>query len=65
MIVDDIEDDAEPESVGAIDKPAEVVGAPVKLGRRKPSDAVVAPVTRSGKGRHRHHLDQGNAGLRE
>ena len=43
VVVDDIEDDAEFEGMGAVDKAAHVVGCTVEPGRREQIDAVVAP----------------------
>ena len=65
MIVDDVEDDADPERVGAIDEAAQIVGLAVKPRRREQRHAVVTPAEAAGEIRDRHHLDDGDAELGE
>ena len=63
MVVDDVEDDGEPARVGGVDEAAQAVGAAVRLLRREPVDAVVAPVARAGEAGDRQDLDGGDAEL--
>ena len=65
MVVDDVEDDADPEGVRPIDEGAEVVGRAVEPGRREQVDAVVAPAEPAGEVVHGHDLDDGDAQIGE
>ena len=56
MVIDDVEDDAEPEVVGAINKGAEVVWSPIHVVRRVRKDAVVSPAESSRELGDRHHF---------
>ena len=49
MVVDDVENDAEAERMGAIDERAKIVGRAVEARRRIEIDAVVAPAERPAK----------------
>jgi hypothetical protein len=57
VIVDDVEEDAEPQPVGSVHQPAQPPGASVGRLRGVEMHAVVAPVARAGKLGHRHELD--------
>ena len=59
VVVDDIEDDAQPETVRRVDELPQIVGMAVVLRRRVQVDAVVSPVPASGKRRDRQQLDRG------
>jgi hypothetical protein len=56
-----IEDDADTELMCAIDGRAQIVGAPVKMARRVPRDAVVSAAEVAVKLGDRHHLDDRDA----
>src|SRR5262245_31948202 len=56
MVVDDVQDDAEPEMVSAVNEGAEVVWRPVQMVRRIRKYAVVSPAESSRELRHRHHF---------
>ena len=63
VVVDDVQDDAEAEGVGAIDQPPQIVGRAVDVRGRPEIDAVVAPAEASGELGDRHQLDDGDAQL--
>ena len=63
MIVDDVENDAEPEPVRRIDEGAQIVRRPVKPRRREQRDPVIAPAEPARKFRDRHHFDDADADL--
>ena len=63
MVVDDVENDAEAERMGPIDKTAEVVGSAIEPGRREEIDAVVTPTEAARKVGDRHDLEHGNPQL--
>ncbi len=65
VVVDDVEDDPEAGRVGAVDEAAEVVGRAVQPGRREQVDAVAAPAETAGELGDRHHLDGGDAQVRQ
>jgi hypothetical protein len=54
VVVDDVEQHAEPDRVGAIDEAAEVVGLPVEPARGEEIHAVVAPAEAAGEIGDRH-----------
>src|SRR5262245_15146929 len=58
VVVDDIEDDAQPETVRRVDERSQIVGMAVVLRWRIQIDAVVSPVAASREGRDRHQLDR-------
>ena len=61
VVVDDVENHAEPERVRAVDEPPQIVRPPVGAGGREEIDAVVAPAETAGELGDRHHLDAGDA----
>ena len=65
MVVDDVEDHPEAAPVAGVDEPLEPVGAAVRLVRRVPADAVVAPVVLAVESVDRQHLDEVDAELDE
>ena len=65
MVVDDVEDDGDPERMRAVDEAAEIVGPAVEPGRREQIDAVVAPAEPPGEFGHRHDFEAGDAELGE
>src|SRR5271163_749417 len=65
MIVDDIEDDRDAESVGAVDEMAEINRLAVKPAWREEIDAVVSPTEPTGELRHGHNFEAGDAELGE
>ncbi len=62
VVVDHVEDHREPRGMRAIHEAPEIVGLPVEARRGEKVDAVVAPAESPGKLRHRHDLDDGDAG---
>ena len=65
MVVDDVEDDADPGRVRGIDEPAEIVGLAVEMRGRIEIDAVVAPAEASLELGDGHHLEERDADARE
>ena len=65
MVVDDVEDDGDPECMGAVDEAAEIIGSAVKTGRREKIDAVISPAEPTGEFRHRHDFEAGDTELGE
>ena len=65
VVVDDVEDDAEPVRVGGVDEPLEAERPAVAGLRGAEVDAVVAPAVAAGELGDRHHLDRRDAELRE
>src|SRR5271163_836528 len=65
MIVDDIEDDRDAESMGTVDEMAEINRLAVKPAWREEIDAVISPTEPAGELRHRHNLEAGDAELGE
>ena len=65
MVVDDVEDDRDPERVGAVDERAQVVGPAVEARRGEQIDAVVAPAERSREVGERQQLHDGDAEVGE
>ncbi len=61
VVVDDIDDDAEPGSVGGVDEAGQRVRSAVGVLHRRPEHAVVAPVAIAGELVERHQLDVGDA----
>src|SRR5437868_11953836 len=61
VVVDDVENDTEAKTMGAVDKTPEVVGASIQARRRKQVDAVIAPAETARKVRQRHYLESGDA----
>ena len=59
VVVDHVEDDAEPHAVRGVDEALERVGIAVAVVRREQGDAVIAPVEAAGEFRHRHDLEHG------
>ena len=56
MIVNDIEDNGDAESMGAVDKLAKIIGLSIKPGRREQIDPIISPTEPARKIRDRHHL---------
>ena len=63
MVVDDVENDAHAERMGALDEPPQIVGPAVQARRREQIHAVVPPAEAAFKIGDRHHLDHGDAGM--
>jgi hypothetical protein len=63
VVIDDVEDDAEPVGVRLVDELRELSGPAVDGVRRVGVDPVVAPVAVAGEGRDRHQLDRRDAEL--
>ena len=63
VVVDDVEDHAEPRGVRRVDEPREAVGAAVGRMRREGVEPVVAPAAVPREGRDRHQLDRRHAEL--
>ena len=63
VVVDDVEDDAKAEGMGAVHEAAEVVGRAVQPGRGEQVHAVVAPAEAAGEVGDRHHFHDGNTQL--
>ncbi len=61
MVVNDIQDDREPEAVRRVDEPPEGVRIPVAVERSVERYPVIAPVTGAGELRHGHDLQHGHA----
>ena len=61
MVVDDVENHGEAQTVRRIDEPAEIVGTPVQTRRREQIDAVVAPAEATFKFGNGHDLDHRDA----
>ena len=60
VVVDDVEDDGQPEPVRGVDEAGEPVGAAVGVLHGEGEHAVVAPVASARELGHRHHLDRGD-----
>ena len=60
MVVDDVQNHSQPESVGAIDEAAEIVGRSIVARRRKEANAVVSPAEIAGEFGNRHEFDDGD-----
>ena len=58
MVVDDVEDHADPVTVRLVDEEAEVVRLAVEVGGGEEVDPVIAPAEGAGKLADRHHLDR-------
>jgi hypothetical protein len=58
VVVDDVENHAEPHLMRGIHQAAEVVGRAIAARRREQGDAIVAPVARPGKVGDRHQLER-------
>src|SRR5229473_1350312 len=65
MIVDDVEDDGDPEGMGAVDKAAELIRPAVEPGWCEEVDAVVSPAEPAREFRHGHNFEAGNTELGE
>src|SRR5271163_42728 len=65
MVVDDIEDDRDAESMSAVDEMAEIIRPAVEPGGREEVDAVVSPTEPARKLRHGHNFEAGYAELGE
>ncbi len=65
MVVDHVEDDADAEFMRAIHEAPEFIGPSIQPGRRIEIDAVVPPPEPANKVSDRHHLDKGDAQIRE
>ena len=65
MVVDDVEDHADAQRVGAVDEPAEVVRRAVQARRREEVDAVVPPAEPPGELADGHDLEAVDAELGE
>ena len=65
MIVNDVEQDREPEPVRSVDECAKLVGCPVRCERRVVSHAIVTPAARPVERRDRHELDRRHPELGE
>ena len=63
VVVDDVEDHAEPFAVRRVDEPREAFRPAVGRVRRVGVEAVVAPAPPAGKGRDGHRLDRSHAEL--
>src|SRR5208282_2807919 len=65
MIVDDVEDHGDPESMGAVDEAAEISRPTVKACWCEEIDAIVSPAEAAWEFRHGHNFEAGNAEFRE
>ena len=65
MVVDDVDEDGDAESVRAIDERAQILGAAVRARWRKERRTVVTPVAATREIRQRHQLDRGDAQITE
>ena len=65
MVVDDVEDDGDPESMGAVDEAAKIHRSAVEPGRREEVDAVISPAEPAGEFRHGHNFEAGDTELGE
>jgi hypothetical protein len=63
VVVDDVEDDAEPLRMGSVDEAREPLGPAVGRMRGEGVEPVVAPAALARIGRDGHHLDRGHAEL--
>ena len=63
VVVDHVEHHVQPDGVRDVDQAAQPLGAAVRVLRREPVHAVVAPVARTGKRADRQELDRGDAEL--
>ena len=61
VVVDDVEDHAEPFAVGRVHEPCQAGGAAVRSMRSRRVEAVVAPATLAGEGGDGHQLDRRHA----
>ena len=57
MIVNDVEDDAQPKRVRAVDKRPKIIGYSIEPRRREKIDTVVTPAKAAGKIGNRHDLN--------
>src|ERR1700730_15346946 len=65
MVVDDVEDDGNSESMGAVDKAAEIDRPAVEPGWCEEVDAVVSPAEPAREFRHGHNFEAGDTELGE
>jgi hypothetical protein len=65
MVVDDIEDDRDAETMSAVDEMAEIIGTAIEPGWREQVDAIISPAEPACEFRHRHDFKTGNAELGE
>ena len=65
MVVDDVQDDADPERVRAVDERPQVVGMAIEVRRRVRIDPVVAPAEAAVEFGDRHQFDDGDPELRQ
>ena len=65
MVVDDVEDDGDPESMGAVDEAAKIHRSAVEPGRCEEVDAVISPTEPAWEFRHGHNFEAGDTELRE
>src|SRR6202521_1389406 len=65
MVVDDIEDDGDPESMGTVDEAAKIHRSAVEPGWREEVDAVISPSEPAREFRNGHNFEAGNTELGE
>ena len=65
MVVDDVEDDGDPESMGAVDEAAKIRRSAVEPGWCEEVDAVVSPAEPAREFRHGHDFEAGYTELGE
>ena len=63
VVVDDVQDQGEALGMAGVDEALEPLGPAIRVVGGEEVGAVVAPVARARKGRHRHQLDGGDAQL--
>src|ERR1700730_12933351 len=65
MVVDDVEDDGDPESMGAVDEATKIHRSAVEPGWCEEVDAVISPAEPAREFRHGHNFEAGDTELRE
>src|SRR4029077_12379136 len=65
MVVDDVEDDGDPQSMGTVDEAAKIRRSAVEPGWCEEVDAVISPAEPAREVRHGHDFEAGNAELSE
>src|SRR6516225_4924943 len=63
VVVDDVQNDAEPDAMRLVHQAPQVIRLTVDGAGRKQSDAVITPVEAAGKSVHRHQLDKSDSEL--
>src|SRR5208282_5315768 len=65
MVVDDVEDDGDPQSVGAVDEAAEINRLSVETSWREKINAIISPTEPAREFRHGHDFEAGYTELGE